>query len=161
MKKLIAVTLLTFVAACGQTTTKHKPAVAAQTGWTKYELKDEITDKATAGFYVSSLLPEKATLLILCRAEGPYVTINPHFQISYDSDGYHTVTIPIRTDDVASEITSTVAGGLDDTVLLGNESKILGSTKVIKIKLFEFGGSYHVMTFKLQGPAPTCPSGAK
>jgi hypothetical protein len=105
MKKLIAVTLFACIAACGQTTTKHKPAVAAQTGWTKYELKDEITDKITTSFYVSSLPPEKATLLIVCRAEGPYVTINPHFQISYDSDGYHRVTIPIRTDDVASQIT--------------------------------------------------------
>lgn len=159
MKKLIAVTVLTCIAACGQTTTKRKPAVAAQAGWTKYEVKDEITEKTTTGFYVSSLPPEKATLYILCRAEGPYVTVSPRFQVSYE-DSYHRVTIPIRADDVASEITGSVAGDLEDMVLLGNPSAILQSTKVIKLKLFEFGRSYHVMTFNLQGPAPKCPSPA-
>ena len=158
MKKLLAVTLLTCIAACGQTAVKRKPV---QTGWTKYEVKDEITDKISTGFYVYSLPPEKATLLILCRAEGLYLTIGPHFQVSYDSALDRSVIVSIRADDVASEFTGTVYGDHEDQVKVsGNQqAAILDATKVIKIKLFEFGRSYHVMTFTLQGPAPACPDG--
>jgi hypothetical protein len=162
VKKLLAVALLTCTAAYGQTTMKHKPAVAAQTGWVKHETKDEITDKITTSVYVSSLPPDKAMLLIACRPEGAYLTIHPNFQVAYD-DVYHNITIPIRTDDVASETSGTVAGDLDNMVMLGNgrQTAILESTKIIKIKLFEFGRGPHVMTFKLQGPPPDCEPTAK
>jgi hypothetical protein len=162
LKKLFAVTLLTCIAAWGQTTTKpkHKPAVAAHIGWTKYELKDEITDKTTTVFSVSSLPPEKAMLTIICRPEKPLLTMSPHFQVGYTNDSDHTAKIPIQTDGTVSEITVVVVGDLDDSVWFGNEPAILESTKSIKIRLFEFGNTSHVMTFQLQGPAPKCPAAA-
>jgi hypothetical protein len=138
-------------------------AAQAQTGWTKYSSADEITNKVTTVYFVSSATSNKITLMTMCISGAQYLTLNPHFQVDHDENN-HT-TLSVRTDDTTMDTDGTVYGDLDDAVRLGYyasnrpELALFNATKVIKIKLNEFGRSYHVLTFNLNGAAPVlnCP----
>jgi hypothetical protein len=132
-------------------------SVGAQAQWTKLERTDEITNEVTTSFIVTSLAPERAELHVLCIKDQTHVALTPHFQVRADEE-YHRVAIPMRIDDVATEIKGIVQGDLNEWVQVETGAvKILVAEKEIKVKLWEFGAGSHLMTFKLNGAVPDCP----
>ncbi len=154
----IIVLTLTSIAACGQTS---KPS---KSGWIKFVTKDAITEVETTGYAVQSELPEHSDLLIGCR-DGKHYTpaLFTNFQVHIDDLSDSQVIVPMRIDNVPLKMgyNGAVFGDRLNQAWLFSTVEIVAATTEIKMQVSEYAGNTHILTFKLHGAVPDCPTEAK